>query len=161
MRLPISNDIVAKIVELYPNHTSKEIADKLKISRTSVNMHARRYNVQHSDKLLQVIKERQLNALNSENAKEKKRQTLKEIKRRLYIMERFRLINGEKQKTKVHISDFSIATRKVVSKYLNEYNYFQIDDEPRILYYDSETRRTKTEKFIADKYNLTFRQADG
>lgn len=160
MRKPISDAIVEKILELYPNHTTKEIAVTLRISKTTVSFYAHKYNVQHSEEHEKKIREKIQDVLNSADAIEKRRGTLRLKKKRLYIMERFRLLNGEKQKTNVHISQFSIAARKIISKYINKYNYFQFDDDPRTLYYDGETKRTNTESYISQKYRIKFSPAD-
>jgi len=160
MKPPISDDIVGKIIELYPNHTSKEIAAKLNISRTTVNFYARKHNIQHTERLQEEMRRMQFQNLNSMQAIKKRREKIKTVKRRLYIMERFRVMSGERQKTKVRISTVSVATRKVISKYINEYGYFQVEGKPYNLYYDSETRRTKTEKYISGKYKLKFLNAE-
>lgn len=160
MRQPINDTTVAKIIELYPNHTSREIASMLSISRTTVNFYARKNNIIHSAEFRGAIHERVLSSLNSDAAKKKRKATQQQKKRRLYMMERFRLMSGDKQKTKVHISKVSVGARKIISKYINKYNYFQVEDEPFTLYYDSETKRTRTEKYVTEKYRIKFIPAD-
>ena len=39
---------------------------------------------------------------------------------------------------------------------VRKHNYFQMDGEPRTLYYDGETRRVHTEARLAKKYGLHF-----
>jgi len=160
MKRPIAEEKVRKILELYPTHRAKEIAAMLGIGKTAVNNYAKMHGIKHDIKLQNEIYQERIYNLTNPEKKEKKRQSQSKGKKHLFKMERLRVMQGLPQKTKVRISFLPRALSLIVSKYVHKYNYFRFEDEPYTLYYDSETRRTKTESYLTGKYGLKFQQAD-
>ncbi len=82
---------------------------------------------------------------------------------RLFRLERFRLMSGSPQKTKVHINLQPRRVQLAISNLCRHRNYYQT--EPGYtLYYDSHTRRCNyhryTEEYFTRVYGIQFVQGD-
>ena len=66
------------------------------------------------------------------------------------------MLSGLPQRTRFKFAALSTQGRQTVWRMVRKHNYFQMDGEPRTLYYDGETRRVHTEARLAKKYGLHF-----
>ena len=137
-----NEELWAKVKELYPTMTAKEISQLTDVPISSIWRIARCLGVSHNDAIL-----KQLNKQRSKNLKDgsKRAYTPQEKEKRsksqkkLWGLERTRLIYGMKQKTKHHIS---LVPRRVAQAMYNlrvRRKYFYTDSNSLTLYYDSQT----------------------
>ena len=93
-------------------------------------------------------------AMHSPEAKAKSRET----HRRIMRMERFRVMSGERQKTRIRLARLPCRCYRRASYLRLKYNYFSDGKNPDILYYDAETRRVSNEDHYTRTYGLKFRE---
>lgn len=143
----------------YPAMTTREIADKYGILYGRVNKIARELGVRHSPE----VRER----MRAENA-ERVRASRSKIdfaasaakRKRKRRMDELRVLSGLPQRTRLKFAALSTQGRQTVWRMVRKHNYFQMDGEPRTLYYDGETHRTPFEARHRIKYGIRFMPAD-
>lgn len=143
----------------YPDMTAKEISERFGYSKTRVNMWARRLGVRHSAETEERIRQENMARL----AEAKKHIDYKAMGERLKCkrrMDELRMLSGLPQRTRFKFAALSTQGRQTVWRMVRKHNYFQMDGEPRTLYYDGETRRVHTEARLAKKYGLHFVAAE-
>lgn len=157
-----NEELWAKVKELYPTMTAKEISLLTGVPTSSIWRIARCLEVSHNDAIL-----KQLNKQRSKNLKDgsKRAYTPQEKEKRsksqkkLWGLERTRLIYGMKQKTKHHIS---LVPRRIIQVMYNlrvRRKYFYTDSNSLTLYYDSQTDRSIDEQYYINRYGLKFVEA--
>ncbi|WP_370790467.1 hypothetical protein [Leyella stercorea] len=84
-----------------------------------------------------------------------------ETKKRTWMMERFRVMSGLPQRTKMRIATRPIKVHKAIWYLENMRNYFRdIEVGGKFtLYYDDETKRSGKECYYAQQLGLTFKKA--
>lgn len=89
------------------------------------------------------------------------RQKTEETMMHLRKMERFRIISGEKQQTKLKVYK-NITRRASIHKYMmiKDCNYFAIEGEVNTICYDEQTRRSMKREATARRYGLKVEAAD-
>ena len=89
------------------------------------------------------------------------RQKTEETMKHLRKMERFRIISGEKQQTKLKVCK-NITRRASIHKYMmiKDCNYFAIEGEVNTICYDEQTRRSMKREATARRYGLKVEAAD-
>lgn len=151
-----------KVKELYPTMTAKEISQLTGIPSSSIWRIARSLGVSHNEATLKL-----LNKQRSKNLKDgsKRVYTLQEKEKRsksqkkLWALEKTRVIYGMKQKTKHHVS---LVPRRVTQAMYNlrvRRKYFYSDFNSLTLYYDSQTDRSIDEQYYENRYGLKFVEA--
>lgn len=153
---------VCIVREHFPTMTERMIVARFDIPLTSIHRIVVKYGFVHSPEFQRKLTEdsvRRMRALHADKNVQKK---INDIKRRQYIMEKFRVLSGLPQKTNIRV--------KVLSKHLNcaranlrsRHNYFVVKgDDPLVICYDSKTRRTPNEQYYSEKYGFKFIQAEG
>lgn len=157
-----NEELWAKVKELYPTMTAKEISLLTGVPTSSIWRIARCLEVSHNDAIL-----KQLNKQRSKNLKDgsKRAYTPQEKEKRsksqkkLWGLERTRLIYGMKQKTKHHISLVPRRITQVMYNLRVRHKYFYADSNSLTLYYDSQTDRSIDEQYYIDKYGFKFVEA--
>lgn len=147
-----NEELWAKVKELYPTMTAKEISQLTGVPTSSIWRIARCLGVSHNEVIL-----KQLNKQRSKNLKDgsKRAYTPQE---KLWGLERTRLIYGMKQKTKHHISLVPRRITQVMYNLRVRQKYFYTDSNSLTLYYDSQTDRSIDEQYYIDKYGLKFKE---
>lgn len=89
------------------------------------------------------------------------RQKAEETMRHQRKMERFRIISGEKQQTKLKVCK-NITRRASIHKYMmiKDCNYFAIEGEVNTICYDEQTRRSMKREATARRLGLKVEAAD-
>lgn len=157
-----NEELWAKVKELYPTMTAKEISQLTDVPISSIWRIARCLGVSHNDAIL-----KQLNKQRSKNLKDgsKRAYTPQEKEKRsksqkkLWGFERTRLIYGMKQKTKHHISLVPRRITQVMYNLCVRRKYSYSDFNSLTLYYDSLTDRSIDEQYYINKYGLKFKEA--
>lgn len=142
--------------------TAKEISLLTGVPASSIWRIARCLEVSHNDAIL-----KQLNKQRSKNLKDgsKRAYTPQEKEKRsksqkkLWGLERTRLIYGMKQKTKHHVSLVPRRIRQVMYNLRVRRKYFYTDSNSLTLYYDSQTDRSIDEQYYINRYGLKFVEA--
>lgn len=148
------------IRSLYPTHTASEIASILGITKSSVNRIARRSGVSHTKETNErIFKENVASIMRPDSIKKR----ITSLKRTIRL-ERFRILSGMEQKTKIHFSKENNKSLRARNYLRRKYNYFYNKEygELLTLFYDNETNRlpSKKEQHYSDVYHIKFVQAD-
>ena len=143
----------------YPTMTAPEICARFGYSKTRVNMWARRLGVRHSAETEERIRQENMARL-AEAKKHIDYKAMGERLKRKRRMDELRVLSGLPQRTRLKFAILSTQGRQTVWRMVRKHNYFQMDGEPRTLYYDGETRRVHTEARLAKKYGLHFVAAE-
>ena len=139
----------------YPTMTAKEISAQFGYSKTRVNTWAKRLGVRHTPETEQRIKTERMARLAEARAQmDYKAAHDKWRRKRRY--DELRVMSGLPQRTRFKFAALSTQGRQTVWRMVRKHNYFQMDGEPRTLYYDGDTRRVYTEARLAKKYGLHF-----
>lgn len=151
----ISDEHKSEIKRLYPIMSVGEISDFLGITKSSVIWQAKKQGLVHNEETQRRIKERKYSSLkrywNEETyAKNGRRHNL------LYKREELRVMSGKPQQSNIKLR--KLTRRALTAKmYLRKsHNYFYSKDEPFVLCYDNETKRSKKEGYYADKFGFSF-----
>lgn len=85
-----------------------------------------------------------------------------EGRRKMIKMERFRIMSGLKQQTRMPLTMVPLKIRKRIHNLCRQYNYYKCDDSLKTatIYYDSHTRRSRYEYRDTAKYGIKFVQGD-
>ena len=140
----------------YPTMTAPEICARFGYSKTRVNMWARRLGVKHSAETEERIRQENMARL-VEAKKHIDYKAMGERLKRKRRMDELRVLSGLPQRTRFKFAALSTQGRQTVWRMVRKHNYFQMDGEPRTLYYDGDTRRSKNESYYTKKYGLKFK----
>ena len=143
----------------YPTMTAPEICARFGYSKTRVNTWAKRLGVRHTPETEQRIKTESMARLAEARAQMDYKAAHDKWKRKRRYDE-LRVMSGLPQRTRFKFAALSTQGRQTVWRMVRKHNYFQMDGEPRTLYYDGETRRVRTEARLAKKYGLHFVAAE-
>ena len=143
----------------YPTMTAPEICARFGYSKTRINMWARRLGIRHSAETEERIRQENMARL-AEAKKHIDYKAMGERLKRKRRMDELRVLSGLPQRTRLKFAILSTQGRQTVWRMVRKHNYFQMDGEPRTLYYDGETRRVHTEARLAKKYGLHFVAAE-
>ena len=143
----------------YPDMTAPEICARFGYSKTRINMWARRLGVRHSAETEERIRQENIARL-AEAKKHIDYKAMGEKWKRKRRMDELRVLSGLPQRTRLKFAALSTQGRQTVWRMVRKHNYFQMDGEPRTLYYDGETHRTPFEARHRIKYGIRFMPAD-
>lgn len=139
----------------YPDMTASEISARFGYSKTRINTWAKRLGVRHSPETEERI--RRENAARLAGAKRCiDYRAAHEKWRRKRRLDELRVLSGLPQRTRFRFAALTTQGRQTVWRMVRKRGYFQVDGEPRTLYYDGETMRVHTEARLAMKYGLHF-----
>lgn len=151
-----------KVKELYPTMSAKEISKLTGVHSATIWRIAKSQGLSHNEETQKRLNMPMLQNLKSgdkrtytpeEKAKRSKSQ------KKLWGLERTRLIYGMKQKTKHHISLVPRRITQVMYNLRVRRKYFYADSNSLTLYYDSLTDRSIDEQYYIDKYGFKFVEA--
>lgn len=145
----------------YPYSSAGEIAARHGVCSGSVWYWVKKLNLQQTDETKARIlkKARGCIANTIKTNPEVKRKSM-ETKKRTMMMERFRVMSGMPQKTKIRIAMRPTKAYKAIWYLVNMRNYFRdIEVGGRFtLYYDEQTKRSGKEDYYTKSCGLTFEQ---
>lgn len=151
-----------KVKELYPTMSAKEISRLLGVSYPNVWRIAKCLGLSHDEETQKRINKKRLRNLKTGNKRvftSEDRAKLSKSQKKLWGLERTRVIYGMKQKTKHHVS---LVPRRVTQAMYNlrvRRKYFYSDFNSLTLYYDSQTDRSIDEQYYENRYGLKFIEA--
>lgn len=149
------------VIREYPHSSAGEIAARHGVRHSSVEYWARKLNLQHTDETKARITEKIYGRIAhiTKTDPEVKRKSI-ETKKRTWMMERFRVMSGLPQKTKLRVATRPVKVYKAIWYLVNMRNYFRdIEVGGRFtLYYDNETKRSGKEDYYTKSCGLTFEQ---
>lgn len=148
-----------KVKELYPTMSAKEISKLTGVCSTTIWRIAKSQGLSHNEET-----QKRLNMLMLQNLKSGDKRTYtpeekakrSKSQKKLWALERTRLIYGMKQKTKHHISLVPRRITQVMYNLRVRRKYFYADSNSLTLYYDSLTDRNIDEQYYIDKYGFKF-----
>jgi len=149
------------IEELYPNHSSREISVKIGAHKSSVIRYAAQNGLKHTPETTERLRRKVRDSMIASRTKDVYKK-IGEKRKRMILCERLRLLQGERQRTKLRISTLPQNVRNRIASLCHVFNYFRGDDlNERVVFYDSETKRNaKAEKFAMRKYHIRFENAE-
>lgn len=150
-RVAVMNHRYNVVRDMYPTHSSEDIAKVLGITVKQVWYIAHRVGVQHTTETrVKIHKESPLVQKGIELMKLR-------IKN-----DKFRILGGEKPKYRMYYRTISFKVAKIRTYLVTTYKYiYDHKFGEMVLFYDSETRRAKNEQYFIDKYHFEFKQTDG
>lgn len=143
----------------YPDMTAAEISARFGYSKTRVITWAKRLGVRHTPETYERIRQENIARLSEARVNIDYKAMGERWKRRRKADE-LRMLSGLPQRTRFKFAKLTTQGRQTVWRMVKKRNYFQVDGEPRTLYYDGETRRVHTEARLAKKYGLHFVAAE-
>lgn len=151
-------NITRLVAELYPTHSTGELAEKLGVSTSYITKVRRRLGVAHTPECLERIKAKcSQNIGSSPEQVIRRTETRKKTVRREYR----KMFGGERQRTKIHLTMMPLKTRMAIRALSRLYGYlYEIDSYT--VYYDENTKRRPldkgkgNEKFYEEKYKISF-----
>ena len=151
-------DVVRK---RFPTESAGEIAADIGVAATTISRRAKSLGLEHDAETIKRLKAKASSKLiRGWFPTKEQREHLSIVQKKLCKSESYRASVGLKQRTKRHMRIVPRRTIKVMCRLRSVYNYFYDTVDDMTLFYDSETRRHKNEKYFADKYHLEFKQAD-
>ena len=150
------------IAKLYPQRSSREIAELLNVGKSCVVNFAKKNNLHHTEECIQRLRhERTMKSIKARTAETYRKISV--TRHRTYLSERLCLLSGKKKETKIIVSILPPKCRRRMTMLCTKFNYFRDEDTNKaVVYYDSETRRnSKAEQYAQEKYGIKFVSADG
>lgn len=135
---PIDKDTVAKIIEMFPNHTYKEITKATGVSEYRIRRLKKKFSLEKS----------------SEYKK------LGETFKRRWKYDELLINSGQKPIMNRRHRAWNRGAYFSAHRMCNKYNYFIFLDDPYRVYYDSKTTRIKDEEKYEQRWNYKFIKAD-
>ncbi len=148
------------IRDMWPTHSSSEIAEVLGVCMMTVASAANYMKLKHDDATIVRIEQKRLHNLRSPESRAKMIETLSRGVR----VDRWRIANGMKPIRKRHYNMLPQRARRAKYRLTCNNNYFVDDSLGDIyaLYYDSQTERLSPakEEYYHNRYGLNFVEAD-
>lgn len=149
------NEMSRRIVEKYaPYMTFKEMAEKFGKDKSLWAYLARKYGVTKSKEKIERIAEKRRVALNNTKNKDGYWDKIRNVMLRNWRMEYFRVSSGMPQKTNLVLRQVSRPAYVRIYAYVVERGYIQDEDDFKTLYYDGNTKRSKSERKVCEKYKI-------
>lgn len=157
----LSEEQKAMVKKLYPDHSQSEISRIMNVKKGLVNRYVSEQGLTHTQETIDRFKRKAIDSMVSARTKETYAKISVARKRR-FVCERFRIMQGSRQETKLRVSTLPFKTRRRMTMLCYVFNYFRSEDlNDAVVYYDSETRRSeKAEKYAMEKYHIRFEKAD-
>lgn len=151
-----------KVKELYPTMSAKEISKLTGVCSTTIWRIAKSQGLSHNEET-----QKRLNMLMLQNLKSGDKRTYtpeekakrSKSQKKLWALERTRVIYGLKQKTKHTIALVPRKIKQTIYRLCAERKYFYADSNSLTLYYDSQTDRSIDEQYYINRYGLKFVEA--
>lgn len=151
------SETLRKIVERYaPYMTFKEMADKFGYDQSNWSLLARKYGIKNSKEKAERIAENKRKALDNTKKREGYWKDFSEMMRKKWRMEYFRVRSGMPQQTNFNLRQIPRSVYNKVYHQIRHNGYIQDKYDFKTLYYDENTKRSKIEKNMAEKYKIKF-----
>lgn len=151
------SETLRKIVERYaPYMTFKEMADKFGYDQSNWSLLARKYGIKNSKEKAERIAENKRKALGNTKKREGYWKEFSEMMRKKWRMEYFRVRSGMPQQTNFNLRQIPRLVYNKIYYQIRHNGYIQDEYDFKTLYYDENTKRSKIEKNMAEKYKIKF-----
>lgn len=142
--------------EMYPTHSAADVAKVLGVSRSAVTLMAASLGIKHTPETTARLVQANVAAMNRPEAAAKRDASRK----RGYLMERFRICNGEPTKYRYHYTRASKRSIYARKRLVRSHNYYYDKDygDALTLFYDEQTRRLppEREQYYMNTYHIKF-----
>lgn len=144
------------IVQNYPYMLPRELEEKFGVPQSTIRQWARQLKLKHTPETIERRKERYKN-MKTEHLNTPEIISKRSAKRRKTMrMERFRIMSGMRQQTKLRISILPKKTSNSIRRLVTLHNYFRSETDSLTLHYDEQTRRTPNEEYFSRRYSIKF-----
>ena len=151
------SETLRKIVERYaPYMTFKEMADKFGYDQSNWSLLARKYGIKNSKEKAERIAENKRKALDNTKKREGYWKEFSEMMRKKWRMEYFRVRSGMPQQTNFNLRQIPRSVYNKIYYQIRHNGYIQDEYDFKTLYYDENTKRSKIEKNMTEKYKIKF-----
>ena len=151
------SETLRKIVERYaPYMTFKEMADKFGYDQSNWSLLARKYGIKNSKEKAERIAENKRKALGNTKKREGYWKEFSEMMRKKWRMEYFRVRSGMPQQTNFNLRQIPRSVYNKIYYQIRHNGYIQDEYDFKTLYYDENTKRSKIEENMAEKYKIKF-----
>ncbi len=151
------SETLRKIVERYaPYMTFKEMADKFGYDQSNWSLLARKYGIKNSKEKAERIAENKRKALGNTKKREGYWKEFSEMMRKKWRMEYFRVRSGIPQQTNFNLRQIPRSVYNKIYYQIRHNGYIQDEYDFKTLYYDENTKRSKIEKNMTEKYKIKF-----
>ena len=151
------SETLRKIVEKYaPYMTFKEMADKFGYDQSNWSLLARKYGIKNSKEKAERIAENKRKALDNTKKREGYWKEFSEMMRKKWRMEYFRVRSGMPQQTNFNLRQIPRSVYNKIYYQIRHNGYIQDEYDFKTLYYDENTKRSKIEKNMTEKYKIKF-----
>lgn len=149
----------ALIAEHYPTMSAGEISVRFGIPKSTVIRLASRLGLKHDAPTSERLRQKCADAIARSRTPEVFGAIAAKMKR-VRAMERFRMMSGMPQQTRLRISLLSPKAQRAVTRLCREYGYFRhtATGGHFTLYYDAHTRRTPLEHIYTARYRVIFQE---
>jgi hypothetical protein len=152
---PRSKELDKKVISLYADYSNPEI---MKMTGASLHQLCRirdKYGLKKSVETIYRIRKDLLNIAHSPETRAKAEKKWRALRK----YDEYLINSGMKPKTHYRPRKWGVKAYSSAWAQCKNNNYFMLD-EPYVLYYDSQTRRTRFEELITQRYGIKFKQAD-
>ena len=144
------------IIQNYPDMLPRELEEKFGVPQSTIRQWARQLKLKHPPETIERRKERYKN-MKTEHLNTPEIISKRSAKRRKTMrMERFRIMSGMRQQTKLWISILPKKTSNSIRRLVTLHNYFRSETDSLTLHYDEQTRRTPNEEYFSRRYGIKF-----
>lgn len=151
----LNDETISKISDMYKTMTAREISDLLDIPQSTILGQVKKLGLVHDEETKNRIRKERNKSLR--NYWNKERYAIKGRKLHMqYKMDELRVMSGKPQETKLRMRNLSQKALNAKIYLRKSHNYFYSKGEPFVLCYDNETKRSKKEKYYANKFGFTF-----
>lgn len=151
------SETLRKIVERYaPYMTFKEMADKFGYDQSNWSLLARKYGIKNSKEKAEKIAENKRKALGNTKKREGYWKEFSEMMRKKWRMEYFRVRSGMPQQTNFNLRQIPRSVYNKIYYQIRHNGYIQDECDFKTLYYDENTKRSKIEQNMTEKYKIKF-----
>lgn len=140
------------IIQNYPYMLPRELEEKFGVPQSTIRQWARQLKLKHTPETIERRKERYKNNLQTPEIISKRSAK----RRKTMRMERFRIMSGMRQQTKLRISILPKKTSNSIRRLVTLHNYFRSETDSLTLHYDEQTRRTPNEEYFSRRYGIKF-----
>ena len=151
------SETLRKIVEKYaPYMTFKEMADKFGYDQSNWSLLARKYGIKNSKEKAERIAENKRKALGNTKKREGYWKEFSEMMRKKWRMEYIRVRSGMPQQTNFNLRQIPRSVYNKIYYQIRHNGYIQDEYDFKTLYYDENTKRSKIEQNMTEKYKIKF-----
>lgn len=144
------------LISMYPNHSVREIAKHIGCNESYLYKMAKKLGLRHNEETSKRIKN--LMTGNLKKAYDKKTiEKRSRTRKRIIRMEKFRVMSGERQKTRLNVTKMPQKAYNAKYCLIRKYGYFSFEDERYTIGYDRDTKRVN-EEYYRNKYGFKFEE---